>query len=179
MLKEIRNAHFARRLTLLGWRHHLLIAERPSETAWGKRSYRTIKGVSAVEPVPLYSVDGRTYWTFEERFFWEDEALAPEDLLALVRDRARRQRRKIERAHAALAADAPGAPRPEPRREQIARELRLAVFQRDGGRCVNCGSNFEIQYDHVIPVALGGASTLENLQILCADCNREKGAGLR
>ena len=53
------------------------------------------------------------------------------------------------------------------------------MFQRDGGRCVDCGSSFEIQYDHVIPVALGGASTFENLQILCADCNREKGAGLR
>jgi 5-methylcytosine-specific restriction endonuclease McrA len=32
--------------------------------------------------------------------------------------------------------------------------------------------------DHVIPVALGGATTLANLQLLCGDCNREKGADL-
>jgi 5-methylcytosine-specific restriction endonuclease McrA len=30
----------------------------------------------------------------------------------------------------------------------------------------------------VIPVALGGASTVENLQLLCGACNREKGADL-
>ncbi|WP_093146758.1 HNH endonuclease [Saccharopolyspora antimicrobica] len=42
------------------------------------------------------------------------------------------------------------------------------VFERDGGRCVECGTDFEIQYDHVIPVALGGSSTEENLQLLCA-----------
>jgi 5-methylcytosine-specific restriction endonuclease McrA len=52
------------------------------------------------------------------------------------------------------------------------------VFRRDGGRCVECGSDFDIQYDHVIPVALGGANTVENLQILCAPCNQRKGGRL-
>jgi anti-anti-sigma factor len=37
---------------------------------------------------------------------------------------------------------------------------------------------FDLQYDHVIPVALGGATTTGNLQLLCADCNRKKGADL-
>jgi 5-methylcytosine-specific restriction endonuclease McrA len=39
-------------------------------------------------------------------------------------------------------------------------------------------SKFDIQYDHVIPVALGGATTVDNPQILCSECNREKGADL-
>jgi 5-methylcytosine-specific restriction endonuclease McrA len=52
------------------------------------------------------------------------------------------------------------------------------VFERDGGRCVECGSGFDIQYDHVIPLALGGANTVQNLQILCAPCNQAKGATL-
>ncbi|QIZ39293.1 HNH endonuclease [Saccharopolyspora sp. ASAGF58] len=54
----------------------------------------------------------------------------------------------------------------------------MRVFQRDGGRCVQCGTGFEIQYDHIIPVALGGSSTEENLQLLCAQCNQSKGANL-
>ena len=52
------------------------------------------------------------------------------------------------------------------------------MFARDGGRCAECGSDFDLQYDHVIPVALGGGDGVDNLQLLCADCNRRKGAAL-
>jgi 5-methylcytosine-specific restriction endonuclease McrA len=65
-----------------------------------------------------------------------------------------------------------------PRREGIPEEVRREVFRRDGGRCAACGSDELLQFDHVIPVALGGASTAANLQVLCAPCNREKGASL-
>ncbi len=56
------------------------------------------------------------------------------------------------------------APSARARREPIPREVRRAVFERDGGKCVQCGSKFDLQYDHVLPVALGGAATVENLQ---------------
>jgi len=90
-----------------------------------------------------------------------------------VRERQRRAARTLERAHAALAGETA-----ERRREPIPRPVRLAVFERDGGRCVECGSGFDIQYDHVIPLALGGANTVQNLQILCAPCNQSKGGTL-
>ena len=65
-----------------------------------------------------------------------------------------------------------------PRREGIPEEVRREVFRRDGGRCAVCGSDELLQFDHVIPVALGGASTAANLQVLCAACNRDKGASI-
>jgi hypothetical protein len=52
---------------------------------------------------------------------------------------------------------------------------RQEVWERDGGRCVRCGSQQELQYDHIIPLARGGADSAENLQLLCASCAREKG----
>ena len=68
--------------------------------------------------------------------------------------------------------------RPPGQRQPIPREVRRAVFERDSGQCVDCGSKFDLQYDHLIPVALGGASTVDNLQLLCGECNRLKGADL-
>jgi 5-methylcytosine-specific restriction endonuclease McrA len=174
MFREVKNAHFIRRLTLFGWRYHLVLGRRPSDASWKSKRYRAIQGAQSSQPTAVLSSQGRVYWLFEDRFYWEDDELAAGDVLALIRDRERRQQRKLERAHAAMAADEAGIPR----RGVIAREVRLAVFQRDGGRCVECGSNFDIQYDHIIPFSMGGASTVENLQILCADCNGAKGASL-
>ncbi len=42
-------------------------------------------------------------------------------------------------------------------------------------RCANCGGEENLVLDHVIPLARGGLSTIDNLQLLCAECNRLKG----
>ncbi|MBA3746369.1 MAG: HNH endonuclease [Solirubrobacterales bacterium] len=57
-------------------------------------------------------------------------------------------------------------------------DLRRVVYDRYGGVCAQCSSAFDLQYDHIIPVAMGGATSLENLQLLCGACNRRKGAAL-
>ena len=53
--------------------------------------------------------------------------------------------------------------------------LRAAVFQRDGASCFYCGSsNGPFECDHVVPVARGGATSLENMVVACRRCNRAK-----
>jgi hypothetical protein len=61
-----------------------------------------------------------------------------------------------------------------PQRLPIPNDVKLAVWARDGGACVQCGSKGEIHFDHVIPVAKGGGNVVENIQILCAPCNLRK-----
>ena len=98
-------------------------------------------------------------------------------MLALIRDRQRRAAQKLDRAHMLLNVEEGRAPRARGRRERIPREVRRGLRARRRQMC-SLRSHFDLQYDHVIPVALGGATTIANLQLLCGDCNREKGADL-
>jgi len=59
-------------------------------------------------------------------------------------------------------------------RRAIPRDVQRFVWQRDRGRCVQCGSNENLEFDHIIPVSKGGANTARNLQLLCEKCNRRK-----
>jgi hypothetical protein len=73
--------------------------------------------------------------------------------------------------------NAPPAPLPfeQTTRTPIPEAVRSEVWRRDGGKCVQCGSKENLQFDHIIPVALGGATSVANLQLLCEPCNRSKG----
>lgn len=53
-------------------------------------------------------------------------------------------------------------------------EVRRAVWERDGGRCAwvsqdgrRCGSRYQLEVDHIEPVARGGQSTLANTRLAC------------
>jgi 5-methylcytosine-specific restriction endonuclease McrA len=62
------------------------------------------------------------------------------------------------------------------RREKISDSVRLFVWQRDQGKCARCGSAEKLEFDHIIPVIRGGSNTERNIQLLCEQCNRAKGA---
>ena len=58
--------------------------------------------------------------------------------------------------------------------------LKVQVLMRDGNRCRICGvacndGIHKIQFDHIIPWSKGGETTLDNLQVLCSDCNEALG----
>jgi hypothetical protein len=57
---------------------------------------------------------------------------------------------------------------------RISTQTKNAVWRRDGGRCVECGSQERLEYDHIIPVSKGGSNTERNIQLLCEKCNRKK-----
>jgi hypothetical protein len=58
----------------------------------------------------------------------------------------------------------------------VSAEVKLAVWRRDCGKCVECGSKEKLEYDHIIPVNKGGSNTERNIQLLCEKCNRKKAA---
>jgi hypothetical protein len=63
------------------------------------------------------------------------------------------------------------------RRRVIPTPVKLAVWRRDGGKCVVCGATDELHFDHDLPYSKGGTSmTEDNVQLLCVRHNLEKGA---
>jgi holliday junction DNA helicase RuvB len=59
-------------------------------------------------------------------------------------------------------------------RTAIPSKVRREVWRRDGGRCVECGSGENLEYDHIIPVSKGGSNTARNIELLCEKHNRSK-----
>jgi HNH endonuclease len=137
------------------------------------------EGRDRVSPVYLGAnrlKDHRLWWTYRGHFYSTTEELQPDEVKALIEERDNKKKLKISRAKAVAAmADALDDSR---RRVPIPRDIKLAVWQRDEGRCVVCGSNESLEYDHVIPLSIGGSDSIRNLQLLCESCNRRKGATL-
>jgi 5-methylcytosine-specific restriction endonuclease McrA len=50
------------------------------------------------------------------------------------------------------------------------------IFQLLDAECNNCGSKdySRMQVDHIVPKSLGGSNSVNNIQILCSTCHREK-----
>lgn len=80
---------------------------------------------------------------------------------------ARASRRRSEANRRARKVKAAGT---------ISREALDAIEARFGSECLSCRSTALLQWDHVIPLARGGAHCIANLQRLCRGCNERKQA---
>jgi len=51
----------------------------------------------------------------------------------------------------------------------------IALCDKYGNVCLRCRKHSKLTPDHVIPVAKGGTSNIDNIQPLCGTCNSHKG----
>ena len=54
------------------------------------------------------------------------------------------------------------------------RQMRMAILNRDGYQCRQCGGRTKLECDHKVPLAAGGTNDPDNLQILCKSCHIAK-----
>lgn len=63
------------------------------------------------------------------------------------------------------------------KRKSYTREERKIIYDKSYGRCELCGKRLvfeEMTLDHIIPISLGGADNMDNLQAACYSCNQFK-----
>ena len=73
-----------------------------------------------------------------------------------------------------------GQPVQRRRRAESYRKFLVPQIVRQGALCALCQRRLpedatDIHIDHIVPLARGGTSELENLQAVCAGCNMRKG----
>jgi HNH endonuclease len=177
MLRRAENVRVAFQMRYF-WRPTLVLAvgNRTYSIRMSKERFDELQNQQDQFPIsyPIPS-SHRTYWQFREKFYWEIEGLTQDEVHALLLERERKQERAIVRARVFSSRD-----------EEVASTARIAipdpvksfVWQRDQGRCVKCGTNELLEFDHIIPLAMGGSNSSRNLQLLCQTCNRAKGGHL-
>jgi hypothetical protein len=144
-------------------------------------SYRAAAGrfaeLQQLDPQPVLDC----FWAFRGAVYWVDReqgdhAIEPDMARLLVKHHVLRRDRDYQRIRREVEALENLEKIEGSQREPIPEAVRLFVWQRDKGRCVKCGSQERLEFDHIIPVASGGSNTERNIQLLCEVCNRSKGA---
>ena len=62
-------------------------------------------------------------------------------------------------------------------RHEFTNATKLAAWKRAHGHCEQCGILFAGKrghYDHIVSCAMGGSNELDNCQLICEPCHREK-----
>jgi hypothetical protein len=180
MLRRVENAYITHKVGFFTKKgtYTLRLGARTAYTSTAKihrDDYQHMLNDSINNPIRFIWTGERSYWLFQNRWYWDNDDLSADQIYALLVTKAQREQQRINRAQTMVAMQQ----QPQPTlRGAIPDDLKQYVWTRDGARCRRCGSNVELQFDHVIPVAFGGATSAENLQILCGPCNRSKGASV-
>ncbi|BDG02189.1 HNH endonuclease [Anaeromyxobacter oryzae] len=146
----------------------------------GRRPAAPAAAPRPAEVVPLTADLRRFHLTVSDRFLRKLQAA--KDALSHARPGATEEELLeagldllLEKAakRKGLVAKPRKTPRPA-KSDHIPAHVKRAVMERDGGRCQFrlpsgeiCGSTHQLEFDHIEPVALGGASTVDNVRIAC------------
>lgn len=132
-------------------------------------------------PEPTNQIAGEVgYWAYRGRVVRAEggNELSPEDLRLKIKHAVLRHDKAFERMRREIEALENVERVDVAQRERLPDSVRLFVWQRDQGKCVKCGGAEKLEFDHIIPVIKGGSNTERNVQLLCEQCNRTKGASI-
>ena len=160
-------------------RHYQFQAPTRGSSYWYRQvsvdEYEHLRQSQLSRPQCVLTAEGRSWWWYQGQFYVENDGYSQEEVKLLLWDRHQKREHKLQRLRKEILSEHATE---QARRERIPEDVRVFVWKRDGGRCVHCGSQENLEFDHIIPLAKGGSSTSRNVQLLCETCNRRKSANL-
>lgn len=133
-----------------------------------KAALETKNGTKPAEIVAVYEKIHRGIWAFNGYFHLTDCAVDSDGMRKVFRFRLQLADLKHEEN---LQSHSPELEHTR----LIPSAVKLAVWKRDKGRCVICGANENLHFDHDLPYSRGGTSlTAKNIRLLCARHNLAK-----
>ena len=119
--------------------------------------------VRNVEDIELHATKQYLVVTDKAVYLSTGEELSEEIMKREVKEmRAILKTRKLQEEYVRLKAFLNGETQASTTgraREPIPDDVRIFVWRRDDGRCVKCGSQDKLEYDHIIPWSKGGSNT--------------------
>jgi hypothetical protein len=129
---------------------------------------RAAQGSQKPELVRVYEKIKQGIWTYNGAFHLTNAWIAHSG------------HRKVFKFRLVSAGDAPAQTSTElhvdlQHNRLIPSEVKLEVWKRDLGRCVICGKQDNLHFDHEVPFSKGGSSLVaSNIRVLCARHNLAK-----
>ena len=158
------------------------IVDQPLETKWGRLTQNGLfheaaqqfkRGAREPLRVRVYEKIKAGIWAYNGVFALEDSWLETIEGRRVFKFRLKlSEDLEEDTEHEALRLDKEHA-------RLIPAVVKLAVWKRDLGQCVLCGSKENLHFDHILPYSKGGTSTTEkNIQLLCMKHNLQKHANI-
>ncbi len=124
-------------------------------------------------PVLVGRKDGRTWWWYLDRFWWDAEGLDPQEVRVIVLDgdlQRKQHAERVARARETLL----GEERPTAADKPLSPIVRFAVWCRDRGRCVDCGTAADVGFDDILPPENGRSRSTRNVELRCTRCREQR-----
>lgn len=126
--------------------------------------YETFK--NAIEDMRRAPSKTKTYYVYDmrtEKIVWR--WMSEEE-----QEKVREEKKKAQEEQAKQA-----------KRKNFSQTKRKMIYNRANGRCQLCGRKIlyeEMTVDHIVPLAMNGSNSDDNLQCACKSCNAQKAAYL-
>jgi hypothetical protein len=140
--------------------------------------YAQMSSAQRAAPTMVLRTKGRQWWWYRDRFWWDDAKLNAQGVESAILDTdltGSLQRYLLEEARERAFGMAGSAMAIE----SIPESVRLGVWRRDLGRCVDCGSVENVHFDHVATVS-GDVPSSHDIELRCRTCSAlrtQPGAG--